>query len=96
MSEHVIVQDPCGDVGPTQRWAIVWFFAVLLFGLGLVFTLRNTDHYNYMTNGEFFDYNAYGENRFTSAKMHGDSPDERSQGDYATAARRAASGQAPQ
>ena len=85
MSEHAAAADPCGDYGPTQRWATVWFFAVLAIGMVAVFIFRNTDYFMYHTNAEFYNYSAFQEARQAQYNIRSDSVDERSQGDYATA-----------
>ncbi len=78
-------KDPCGDFGPDQRWAVVWFFAILIIGLTAVVKLRDTDAYNYATNGEFFDYAKYRSNRVSQTYMASEGVDERAHGDLATA-----------
>ncbi|MFN8388660.1 MAG: hypothetical protein U0136_00045 [Bdellovibrionota bacterium] len=88
MSEHSAVDDPCGSYGPTQRWAIVWFFAVILIGISAAFTFKNTDSYMYATGAENFDYKTYRETRLAQTSQVNDNVDERAQGDYATAVQR--------
>jgi hypothetical protein len=85
MSEHSSVTDPCGEYGPTQRWAIVWFFSVIALGLALIYTFRNTDAYMFHSNAEFFHYDTYRESRVAQASIGSDTVDERSRGDYVTA-----------
>lgn len=82
---HENIENPCGEFGPTQKWAVVWFFSVILIGIGAVYTLRNTDYYNYKTNGEFFNYSAYRENRSAATSIASDSIDPRSHADLASA-----------
>lgn len=82
-SEHY---DPCGEFGPTQRWATIWFFAVIAIAVGAIYTLRNTDYYNYRTNGEFFNYDSYRQNRFGQNGIRSDSLDARADGRYGRAA----------
>ncbi|MBP9837648.1 MAG: hypothetical protein KBC84_02940 [Proteobacteria bacterium] len=69
--------DPCGDFGPDQKWAVVWFFAVVLIGIFAVTVLRNTDYYNYTHNGEFYDYEAYKSNRLSATSIASENVDER-------------------
>ena len=88
MTQHSIaegaLQDPCGEFGPTQRWALVWFFSVIVLGVAVVCTLRFTDYYNYINNGEFFDYNAYYENRASQTHIPTMADDSRMHADLAT------------
>ena len=78
------LKDACGDYGPNQRWAAVWFFGVLIIGLIAISTLRNTDFYNYSTNGEFYDYAAYRSNKVGALYIGSDAVDERAHGDLAS------------
>ena len=88
MSEHNAheVEDACAEFGPVQYRALVWFFSVILIGMGLTYTLRMTDLHNYMTNGEYFDNDAYRENRLSSTSVASEPMDERAHGDLPTAA----------
>ena len=79
------LKDPCGDFGPDQRYAVVWFFAVIIIGLAAVFTFRNTDAYNYATNGEFYDYAKFRANRVSQTHIASDGVDERSNGNLSHA-----------
>lgn len=83
--------DPCGSFGPDQRWATVWFFAAIFIGAALTVTLAKTDAYNYLTNGEYFDYDRWGANRRGQTGIGSDTHDPREDGRYETAAKRAAS-----
>lgn len=76
--------NPCGSWGTDQSLAVVWFVAIIVIGVGLTIALRNTDLYNYNTNGEFFDYDAYKENRRAQTLIASDNIDKRSQGDLVT------------
>lgn len=80
--------DPCGSFGATQFWAMVWFFSVVAIGAGLAYTLCNTDYYNYATNGEFFDYAAYRDNRSSQTHIPTLADDRRMHGDLGTALER--------
>jgi len=87
MSGHAHNQkDPCADFGPDQRYAVVWFFAVVIIGLFAVFTFRNTDAYNYATNGEFYDYAKFRANRVGQTHIASEGADERANGNLAHAA----------
>lgn len=70
-------RDPCGDFGPTQRWALVWFCAVIAIGASVSYTLCQIDSTMYATNAEFFDYAKYKDNRYSAIRIKGDGYDER-------------------
>ena len=80
-SSNEQVVDPCGEFGPTQKWAVVWFFSVIIIGATAVYHLSKVDRMMYDTNAEFFDYGAYRENRKAQSSLRGDSFDPRSHGD---------------
>jgi len=93
MSETSSHLDACGEYGPTQRWAVVWFFSVIIIGLTAVAVLRNTDYFNYTSNGEFFDYAAYRSNKVGSLYIGSEEVDSRAHGDYASVTQSLANGE---
>ena len=71
--------DQCGEFGATQRWAFVWFFAILLIGSSLVFGLSRIDRMNYDTKGVYLDYDKYRENRNAIVSIPSERVDKRTQ-----------------
>jgi hypothetical protein len=69
--------DPCGEFGPTQKWALVWFLGVLVLGTMFVNFLMRTDRHMYRTGGDPLDYAAYTENRVAQYTIPRDVIDER-------------------
>ncbi len=86
--EHHSVTDPCGSFGPDQRWAVVWFFCILFIGIGAVRLLRDTDNYNYKTNGEFYDYSKYRSNTVSKSHIPSEVSDDRMHGGYGDAVKK--------
>ena len=84
-AEHSSVSNPCGEFGPTQRWALVWFFGAIIIGTTFAYVMAFTDFYNYSVNGEFFKYDSYSANRFGQNGIQSDSLDPRSDGRMPTA-----------
>lgn len=80
-SDKNLTEDPCGEFGPTQKWAVVWFLSILVIGSIAVWQFSKIDRRMYDSNAEFFDYGAYRENRLSQASLRGDSVDPRSHGD---------------
>ncbi len=76
--------DPCADFGPTQRWALFWFVAVLLGGVTIVYKFASIDRWMYDNNAEFLDMKQYKENRVAQTSIPSESIDPRSQGDLST------------
>jgi hypothetical protein len=69
--------DVCAHVGPDQRWAWVWFFAVLVVGSSVTYGLANIDSYLYSVKGRVLDYEAYRDNRMAATGIGSDSIDPR-------------------
>lgn len=88
MASPAEVADPCGEFGPTQKWAVVWFCSVIVLGAVFIWNLSKIDRMMYDTNAEFYDYGAYRENRQAQASLRGDSFDPRSHGDLASVLKR--------
>lgn len=84
------IADPCGEFGPTQRWALVWFFAAIAFGSFLTFKLACFDRGYYDSDGYVLDYTAYSENRSAATTIGVERVDPRARGTYSTAVTRAA------
>lgn len=82
---HAPGYDPCGEFGPTQRWALVWFIGVLLGGSALVAVLASIDNRMYTSGAEFIDWNRYRQNRTASTTIGAERIDPRTVGDIATA-----------
>lgn len=76
-SSSAELHDPCGEFGPTQRWALVWFISVIAIGIAVSYTLCQIDARMYATNAEFFDYFKYKDNRYSAIRIEGDGFDER-------------------
>lgn len=72
--------DPCGEIGPVQRWAFVWFFSVIAIGLTLAYVLCGIDRRLYATNAGFLDYVSYRDNRRAATSIASDGVDERALG----------------
>lgn len=70
-----------GSWGPTQSWAVVWFYGALLVGGSLTYFLSGVDHFLYQTNAETLDYNKYRNNRRSLTSIPRDSVDPRVFGD---------------
>lgn len=75
-----LVKDPCAEFGPVQIKALLWFFGAVLLGGTLVANFARIDAWMWDTNAEFFNYNAYRENRKSATSLAGDSIDERAHG----------------
>ena len=75
-------KDPCASWGSDQWLALVWFFGVLTIGVGFVYTLAQTDKYNFAHNGEYFDFKSTQQNRLAQAGLKSDSIDPRSHATY--------------
>ena len=81
--------DPCGDFGPTQRWALVWFCAVLIGGSLFTYKLASTDRWMYDNNAQYLEMDSYKENRTAATTIIRDAGDSRAQGSYGVAKQRA-------
>ncbi|MCB0346066.1 MAG: hypothetical protein KDD66_13175 [Bdellovibrionales bacterium] len=89
MSKHAeSAGDPCGDFGPTQKYALVWFFCVILGGVLLTMKLASIDSWMYANNGEFLDYQQYRENRRALTTIPSERVDPRQMGSIVTAEER--------
>ncbi len=81
MGEHAEKsEDPCAEFGRTQKYALVWFFCVILGGVLLTAKLSNIDHWMYAHNGEFLDYDQYRENRQALTTVPSERVDPRQKG----------------
>lgn len=80
------VQDPCAEFGPNQRWALVWFLAIVFGGIVLVTQFARMDSWMWENNADFMDWKAYKENRIAHTTIPSERTDHRSAGDYSTAA----------
>ena len=78
--------DPCGGFGPDQRWALVWFVAVLIGGITLTSQLARIDSWMWTNNAQVLDYRQYAENRETFTSLGTERVDPRARGSYSTAA----------
>ncbi len=83
--------DPCGEFGPTQRWALVWFFGAIAIGAFLTVKLATFDRGYYDSDGYVLDYDVYAENRGAFTSVGTERVDPRARGSYGAAAKRAAS-----
>jgi hypothetical protein len=81
-SNNSSAQDPCAQWGSDQWLALVWFLGVLTLGVGFVYTLSNTDYYNYSHNGEYFNLEDTRKNRMAQMGLKSDSVDPRSHRSY--------------
>lgn len=86
--------DGCGDWGPEQNWATIWFVVVVLIGIIATLWFSGIDHYMYVTDAEVIDYRAMRENRMASTLVGSGNKDSRSSGDLASV-RESVSGQRP-
>ena len=70
------LENPCGDTGPVQRWAVVWFLSVIVLGTIGVCKLSKVDRWMYDYNAEVLNYDKYEENRraFTNVPMGDNDP----------------------
>jgi len=69
--------DPCGNFGPDQRWAVVWFIAIIFIGSGLTYTLSRIDRKNFDSKGVYLDYDKYRENRVSGTSIGSERTDSR-------------------
>ena len=60
-------EDPCKGWGPTQRWALVWFIAIVIGGSIFVCKLSSIDKQIIAIKGDLLDYDAYRKNRLAQA-----------------------------
>lgn len=90
MSDNNSNIDPCGEVGPVQRWAFVWFFVMVLCGGMLTYRLATIDRWMYDNNGERLDYDAYRENRSATTSIGSERIDPRQLSSEPVAQKRAA------
>lgn len=82
---HDTQDDPCAEFGPTQRWAVVWFFSVIALGLFMTYRLSNLDRWMYDNNAETFNTESIRENRLAFTSVRSEQSDPRQQGDYFSA-----------
>ena len=70
-------EDPCGEFGPVQRWALVWFVLAIAVGITMTIVLSRVDRFNYDTKGVYLDYNKYRENRLSTTTIGSERNDPR-------------------
>ncbi len=79
------VIDPCGEFGPAQRSAVVWFVVTLIGGVLLTARLSGIDAWMYATNAQVLDFEKYKENRAAFTSLASERSDPRSRGDIGSA-----------
>ena len=79
------ILDPCAKHGPTQQWAIVWFFGAIAIGAIAAAKFSSIDDFMYKTNAQMLDYNKYTANRVSSTTLMTEEVDPRTMGDFASA-----------
>lgn len=85
MSEQTTQLDPCKEFGPSQKKALIWFFAVIIIGAALTWRLSKVDRWMYDNNGEYLNYEAYRDNRNAATSVAMEPGDPRKYGDITTA-----------
>ncbi len=83
------IDDPCGEFGATQRWALVWFFGAIALGSFVTVKLATFDRSYYDTDGYVLDFDVYAENRGAFTSVGTERVDPRSRGSYPVAVKRA-------
>ena len=78
------LKDPCGEFGPAQKWAVVWFIAVIIFGSVMTYQLSKIDSHLYHTNAEYLNMADYKENRLSQTTIASERFDPRAHGDYSS------------
>lgn len=86
-------EDPCGDFGPDQKWAVVWLVLVLILGSFGVYQASNLDEWMYQNNAQVLDYEKYDENRSSASNLPMGDLDPRAKGGLNVARSRIAAGQ---
>ena len=80
-------ENPCGDFGPTQQFAFVWFVVVIAIGCVATWGFSVLDRFMWENDAEFvLDYDEYTENRVAVTSIPSERVDPRAHGDLATAA----------
>lgn len=81
--------DPCGKWGKDQRWALVWFFSVIIFASVLTVTLSRIDSWMYYNDDQvnivgvkLLDDEKYYDNRKASFSIPSERSDKRARGSY--------------
>ncbi len=70
-------EDPCGEFGPDQRWAVAWFVSVIIIGTAATYGLSRVDRFNYDTKGIFIDNEKYRQNRLATTSIGSETRDPR-------------------
>lgn len=83
--ESTPVHDPCGEFGPVQRSAVVWFLVMTIGGMLLTARLCGIDAWMYANNAQILDFDKYRENRAAFTSLPSESGDARSRGSYGAA-----------
>ncbi len=85
-------KDPCGAWGKDQRWALVWFVSVIIFGAVLTCTLSRIDSWMYHNDDlvdiagvKLLDNDKYRDNRKASFSIPSERSDMRARGSYTRA-----------
>ncbi len=86
-------EDPCGDFGPDQKWAVVWLVLVLILGTFGVYKASRLDEWMYTHNAQFLDYDKYEENRKSASSIPMGEVDPRAKGGLDVARDRVAAAQ---
>ena len=84
IEEQEVTNDPLAKYGSNQRYALVWFFGILIIGGGLTYVLSNIDEHLYKTDGQVLNYDKYKENREALSSIKSETQDLRADGDYVT------------
>ena len=84
--------DPCGSFGPDQKWAVVWFFSVIIGGAIFTSQLARIDEWMYRSNGEvrvfnarLIDFDVARENRRAATGIASERNDPRADGSFGRA-----------
>lgn len=80
------IVDPCAEIGPNQRWAFVWFVAILIIGTVATVKFAGMDKWMWEHNADWMDWDKYKENRVAHTTIPSERNDRGSEGDYASAA----------
>jgi hypothetical protein len=85
-------KDPCGSWGKDQKWALVWFVSVIIFGTFLTCTLSKIDSWMFYNDDlvdvagvKLIDNDKYRDNRKASFSIPSERSDMRARGSYTRA-----------
>lgn len=85
-------KDPCGSWGKDQKWAVIWFVSVIVFGTVLTCTLARIDSWMYHNDDtveiagvKLIDNEKFRDNRKATFGIASERSDLRARGSYSHA-----------